>query len=239
MLRNALLTLVCCVTFALPVAADTAYIDVSGQGEIKAWPDYLTLSVELSDTQQELSKAKDSVDEAFATLSRVARRLDVDQDDIESILINNYPQYSYDRDGKRQFEGHRVVRPVTINLRNLKNYGELLEAVMVDERFRVTSTGLRFNEPEEHRSKARRLALLNARTKAEEMAGTLGQKITGVLWIQENGGSFPEPVFQAEGAMLMRAKVADSGSAMQIQKQTVEQQVQVRFAMTEGKVSDE
>ncbi len=233
MLRKALITLVCCVGFVLPVSAEPAYIDVSGYGEFKAWPDYLVLGIEISDTQKELPAAKDSVDSAFATLTRIARRLDIESEDIESIMINNYPQYSYPKEGERRLTGHRVIRPVTLNLRELNRYGELLEALFDDERFRISSTTLRFNEPEEHKSKARRIALLQARAKAEEMAATLGQKVTGVLAIHEQGGHIPQAEVMVHSAMMMRSKAADSGSEMQIQKQSIEQQVQVRFSIEE------
>jgi len=233
MIRTALLTIICLLPLTVPAQADTAYIDVTGSGDIRAWPDYLVLNLELADTEVALNDAKDSVDEAFAVLTRIARRLDIESDDIESIMINNYPQYSYPKNGERQLTGHRVVRPVTLNLRELSDYGELLEALFDDERFRVTGTQVRFNEPEAHRSKARRIALLQARTKAENMAETLGQKVTGVLAIHEQGSRPAHPEVMMASPMMLRSAEADNGSAMQIQKQTIEQQVQVRFSIEE------
>ena len=65
------------------------------------------------------------------------------------------------------------------------------------------------------------------------MAATLGQKVTGVLWIQEQAAHFPQPVMMMESAPMMRSAKADSGSGMKIQEQTISQQVQVRFEMEE------
>ena len=39
-----------------------AYIDVSGHGEIEAYPDYLTISVELSATDKDVAIAKNLVE---------------------------------------------------------------------------------------------------------------------------------------------------------------------------------
>jgi len=210
--------------------ASQAYIDVSGQGEIEAFPDYLTLTIELSATADSVSKAKDETDKAFARISQIARQFKIDKKDIESVRISNYPQWQYLRDGKREFMGHKVVRPVTVKLRKTDNYGRLLEDLMDDDHLTVNSTQLGFDAPEIHQSKARRIALLSARSKAEEMAAVLDQKVTGVLWIQEQGGSFPHPVMMMKNApMLARSMEADTGSEMQIQDQTITQSVQVRF----------
>ncbi len=106
----------------------------------------------------------------------------------------------------------------------------MLESLLTDERFRVSSTQLKFNDPEKYQTKARRLALLNAKEKASEMSAVLDQKISGVLWIQETGNRMHQPVMMMESASMMRSK-ADTGSEMQIQEQTISQQVQVRFSI--------
>ena len=212
---------------------EVAYIDVSGAGELDVFPDFLTLSLELSATEKDVVEAKNKVDRAFAQLSKVARSHGIEKDDIESVRITNYPQWEYQGNGKRVLVGHRVNRPVSITLRNLEHYGPLLEDVLTDERYRIQNTTLGFDKPETHKSKARRLALLDAKAKAEEMAATLGQKITGVLWIQEQAGRFPQPMAMLESAPMMRSAKADAGSGMTIQEQTINQTVQVRFAMEE------
>ena len=219
------------ISMSVPALSDSAYIDVSGQGELDVYPDFLTLSVELSATEKDVVRAKNKVDDAFAQLSEVAESHGIAEDDIESVRISNYPQWEYQGNGKRELIGHRVIRPVTITLRTLDKYGPFLEEVLIDERYRIQNTSLGFDKPAEHESKARRLALLDAKAKAEEMAATLGQKVTGVLWIQEQAAQFPQPVMMMESAPMMRSAKADSGSGMKIQEQTISQQVQVRFEM--------
>lgn len=221
------------ISMSAPALSDSAYIDVSGQGELDVYPDFLTLSVELSATEKDVVRAKNKVDDAFAQLSKVAEEHGIAEDDIESVRISNYPQWEYQGNGKRELIGHRVIRPVTITLRTLDKYGPFLEEVLIDERYRIQNTSLGFDKPAEHESKARRLALLDAKAKAEEMAATLGQKVTGVLWIQEQAAHFPQPVMMMESAPMMRSAKVDSGSSMKIQEQTISQQVQVRFEMEE------
>ena len=60
------------ISMSAPALSDSAYIDVSGQGELDVYPDFLTLSVELSATEKDVVRAKNKVDDAFAQLSKVA-----------------------------------------------------------------------------------------------------------------------------------------------------------------------
>lgn len=213
------------------LAEPLAYIDVSGHGETLAYPDYLTLDIQLSATDKEVKLAKDQVDVAFYQLKRTASKMGISDKDIESVTINNYPQWDYSKKGQSKVVGYRVIRPVKINLRNLDNYGAFLEAILVNDKVQINNTQLQFSDLAMHQSKARETALLNARNKAQEMAAVLDQKVTGVLHIQEQSSHRPYPVYmqEARAKSVAYSSAPDPGSSMQIQNQKIEQQVQVRF----------
>jgi len=46
------------ISMSASALSDSAYIDVSGQGELDVYPDFLTLSVELSATEKDVVRAK-------------------------------------------------------------------------------------------------------------------------------------------------------------------------------------
>ena len=54
-------------------ADDTAFIDVSGSGEIQVMPDYLELSITITATEPDVAAAKNKVDEAFDFLNTTAK----------------------------------------------------------------------------------------------------------------------------------------------------------------------
>ena len=215
-------------------AEETAFIDVSGTGEIQVMPDYVELKITISATEPEVVVAKDKVDEAFDFLSQTAKKNGIDKKDIESAYITNHPVWNYSRDNKRQLTGYAVNRPVTVTIRDLSHYSAFLENILVDSRYQISNTQLKFYDKETLASKARRLALLNAREKAEDMAAVLDQSISGVLQIQEGGDNLPQPrVMQPMMMLKAESASADRGSEMQIQEQDITAQVQVRFAITE------
>lgn len=215
-------------------AEETAFIDVTGSGEIQVMPDYVELKITISATEPEVAIAKDKVDEAFDFLSQTAKKSGIDKKDIESAYITNRPVWSHNRDNKRQITGYAVNRPVTVTIRDLSHYSAFLENILVDERYQISNTHLKFNDKETLAKKARRLALLNAREKAEDMAAVLGQNISGVLQIKESGDNLPYPRVMQTGLRLeVQSGSSDRGSEMQIQEQDITAQVQVRFAITE------
>lgn len=215
-------------------AEETAFIDVSGSGEIQVMPDYLELSITITATEPDVATAKNKVDEAFDFLNTTAKASGVDKKDVESVYITNRPVWNYTRDRERQLVGYEVRRPVTVTIRDLNNYSAFLEDILVDPRYEISDTQLMFNDKEKLAKKARRLALLNARQKAEEMTSVLDQKVTAVLQISELGNNLPQPRFFIQSGVMMKMESAsaDSGSEMQIQEQDITAQVQVRFAIT-------
>lgn len=211
---------------------EAPYINVTGYGEVTAYPDYLTLSIQLTATEEKVVDAKNKVDRAFNALTQAAYKMGVKKKDIESVTINNYPQWNYNNSSsKRRIVGYRVERPVTINLRTLDDYGQFLEKALIDDGVQINNTQLKFSNMKILQAKARELALKDAKQKAEDMAKVLGQEVTGVLYIQEQGNYRPQPIYMQQARMTSASvEMADSiGSEMQIQDQRIQQQVQVRF----------
>ena len=217
-----------------PSWADEPFIDVSGYGKIEVMPDYLQLYISLSDTKKTLAEARDSVESVFQQVLKVRSDLNISKDDIDAAHISNQPMYEWQRDSStRKYTGEQVTRRVTITLRNLDDYGRLVHRLMEDGRIQIQNTNLRFNDLPSLQRQATKLALLDARDKANFMATTLDNSLGAVQFIQEQGGYNPQPVMMM--AQMRSAKMEDSsvGSEMLIQKQDIEQSVQVRFAITE------
>jgi uncharacterized protein YggE len=217
-----------------PSWADEPFIDISGYGKIEVMPDYLQLYISLSDSKKTLTEARDSVESVFQQVLKVRSDLNISKDDIDAAHISNQPIYEWQRDSStRKYIGEQVTRRVVITLRNLDNYGRLVHRLMEDGRIHIQNTSLGFNDLPSLQRQATKLALLNARDKASFMAATLDNRLGAVQFIQEQGGYNPQPVMMM--AQMRSAKMEDSstGSEMLIQKQEIEQSVQVRFAITE------
>lgn len=228
----ALLFSICALFSAQPTLADDdRYIDVTGQGEVQAYPDYLQLNLTISDTQPTAKAAKAKVDTAMNNVLTISKKLGIREDDIDAAQISNQAIFEYDYSAgrnKREYKGEQVSRNVSLTLRDMEQYGVLVHELLQNSLVNIHNTELRFNDRAALEQQAMTLALTNARNKASNMASALDNKLGKVLRIEEQG-STGQPMFEMR-AMSM-AKADSAPAPMLIQKQSISASASVRFEL--------
>lgn len=216
---------------ALSHAGDAVpyYVQVTGTAEVAAQPDYLRLHLTMTDTRDSLAKTRDSISKGMKQLLQVCKDMKIADKDIDASRISNYPQYEWTDNG-RQYRGERIDRPVTITLRDISRYGDLVHQLLQNERIQLDNTELAFNDPEALQNQALKQALEAARNKARLMANTLDAGLGRVMFINESGSSAPQPMYEMR-AMSSRMEKAADPAPMMVQEQTVSASVEVRFEL--------
>jgi uncharacterized protein len=230
-LTRLLLPLLLVSTAAVSHAGDSVphYVQVNGTAEIAAQPDYLRLHLTMTDTRDSLAKTRDSINKGMNQLLQICKDMGIADQDIDASRISNYPQYEWTDKG-RQYRGERIDRPVTITLRDMSHYGDLVHQLLQNERVQLNNTELAFNNPEALQNQALKLALESARNKARLMASTLDAQLGKVMFINESGSSAPQPMYEMRAMASRMEKVADP-APMMVQEQTVSASVEVRFEL--------
>lgn len=224
-----IVTLVSALFFALPASAKNRYIDVSGDGQIEAWPDFLTIHILISAEDRTASAAKSKVDHAMNTLLSITQGLHIPDESIEAARLTNQPVYDW-VNNKRNLRGEKVSRNVEITLRNLENHTSLLHQLLQQENIHVQHSQSSFDDPAALSLEATNLALQQAKSKAESMVSTLGIRLGKVISINEQSQRFTP--LRSEMRMLKSADSIEAAPApMLLQKQTINGQVQVRFQL--------
>lgn len=167
-------------------------INVSGQAEIKVAPDEVVIQVGVESRNKVLAGAKRQNDEAIARILSSVRQFGVEKKHVQTGYISVEPVYE-SRSSKvtwsdeTRIEHYRVRKDVAVVLRDVSKFEALLSALLDDGANRVN--GVKFNTTElrKHRDRARQLAIIAAREKAQALAGELGQKIGKAISINENG----------------------------------------------------
>ncbi|MCD8523346.1 MAG: SIMPL domain-containing protein [Saccharospirillaceae bacterium] len=228
----ALLFSVCALFSTQQVLADDdRYIDVTGQGEVEAYPDYLQLHLTISDTQPTAKAAKAKVDTAMNNVLAISKKLGIREDDIDAAQISNQAIFEYDYSAgrnQREYKGEQVSRNVSLTLRDMEQYGVLVHELLQNSLVKLHNTELRFNDRAALEQQAMTLALTNARNKASNMAKALDNQLGKVLRIEEQGGG-GQPMFEMR-AMSM-AKADSAPAPMLIQKQSISASAGVRFEL--------
>lgn len=203
---------------------DTAGVSVSGQGIVSGEPDVaiLTLGVEAeADTVGEARSA--AADSMTAMLESLADG-GVDETDIQTTNFSVQPQFNFIQ-GRQELRGFFVSNIATVKIRNIDDTGVLIDSAVQAGGDLARVDGLRFtiDDPSALQDQARKLAMAEAKQKAETLATAAGVSLGSPLSISESGGSFP--IAFAEGGALA---IADEAARTPITVGELEIQVRVQ-----------
>lgn len=180
------------------------YIQVSGHGELHVAPDMAYVSLSLEKTDLDAKAARADVEGRAAKVIALARKLGVQDKDIDAPAVTVYPEYQCVRSSLssgaciNKLTGQHVGRAVTLTLRDLSRYGDL-----VDGLFGIGVTdlgGVSFDRSDRRalEGQARGLAVQDAHDKAAGLAKNGGVELGAVFSIAEQGGGYaPRPVMMA------------------------------------------
>ena len=183
--------MICATTFAEEIRPPI--ISVSGEGTVEAQPDRATISVGVvtrdknpSAVQAANAKVASSVINSIVTLG-VERR---------KISTGNYsfnPVYRHTENGKKILEGYEATNSVTIIVDDLNLVGKIIDSALNHGANRVNSLNFGLRDKAAYQDQALRLAVLDAKRKAEVAAAALGKIIVSVRSVSINSSHVSAP----------------------------------------------
>jgi uncharacterized protein YggE len=182
-------------------------VSVTGIGIAKARPDTASISIGVV---SEGETAKEALDKNTAAMSRIIVELKgqkVDPKDIQTTNFTVRPKFQHFKDGKPPaIIGYRVVNSVRIKVRVLKMLGVILDQAVSIGSNQINGIAFSVEDAASLEDNARKLAMTNAKHKAELYASAGNTKLGKVLVISEDFITRPpRPMF---GRAAMSAKAA-------------------------------
>ncbi|MEP7343243.1 MAG: SIMPL domain-containing protein [Acidobacteriota bacterium] len=170
-------------------------ITVIGSAEVKVTPDEAVFELEVETLDKDLQKSKLLNDQLLKKLLEAIKPLVSDPRLIQTGYINLNPQYQFVTGKERLFLGYEVKRDVSVVLRDLSRFDELLSEIVKAGITSVNDVQLRTTQLRQHKDKARAMAVKAAQEKAAAMAAEIGQTIGKAVVITEHaeGGRFMVP----------------------------------------------
>src|SRR5262245_29958663 len=188
-LRRAFLTLAP-ICFSIVANAQTQpqqpLITVIGSAEVKVSPDEAVFELEAVTLDKDLNKAKLLNDEKVKNLLNSVKPLLPDKRLIQTGYIVLSPQYDFTKDDKRVFLGYEIKCDISIVLRDLTRFDDLLGEIVKAGITKVKDVELRTTQIRQHKDKARAMAVKAAQEKATAMATEIGQTIGKAVVITEH-----------------------------------------------------
>ena len=167
-----------------PALADST-VTVSGEGEILVPADLAIVNLGVSARDKDVLAAQSKVNETIAAIRAALIAGGVAEEDINTDYINIYPVYSYN-DDREELSAYNANSSLAVKVTAIEDVGKLIDAAF--EAGANTLNGIQFmaSDTSEAEAKALELAVEDAITKAEVLAGAAGMKIAGINSIQES-----------------------------------------------------
>ncbi len=207
---------------------DVPHIVVTGEYEVRATPDILTMSLSIAETGFEVAAARDNVESRSKKLLRSLTSLGIAKEDINSAQLQITPHYNWNNNAQI-YAGTEVSRNIEVTLRDLSQYDKLIRAILDAGVAQIHSTRLSSSHEKELREDALRGAIADGMEKAQIMVAHLPQKVGPVYSISSQASGVP---FQT--VRYRMAEMADQ-SAFEPGTITFKESLQIVFYLVKDK----
>jgi len=175
-------------------------INVSGEGKVKVIPDQATIAVTVETKGNNVKDVKKENDEKIDAVLKFIKKMNVAPADYKTQRVSLNPQYDYEK----KKHNYNATQTIEILLRDLSKYDELMEGLVDQGINRIDAVTFQSSKLAQYQSEARKLAMKDAKMKAEDYVSVLGQKVGRALTISDNSQTYyPQPMYAAMKTMEM------------------------------------
>ncbi len=182
-------------------------VSVSGHGEVLAVPDLASVSVGVTSFADTARAALSANNKTMADLRSLLKEAGIAERDTSTSNFAINPRYDYGQGGTQppKIVGYDVTNTVTITARKIDTLGDLLDKAVSAGSNQIFGISFAISKPDDMLDEARKLAVADARRKAEIYASASAVKLGAILSIVENGGILPPVPMMAKA---LRAEAA-------------------------------
>jgi uncharacterized protein YggE len=212
-----------CATAAGPPAADLG-ISSTGIGRVSVRPDAAEIDVGVEARAPQLADATAEVTRRMRDVLARIRTLGVADADIRTTAYRIEPigEPRQPGDTGARIVGYRVLNVVDVRVREVDRVGPVVDAAVAAGANVVASVRFRLADPAKVEAEARRLAMLDAQSRAQQVAAAAGVRLGRLLAVSE--AVTPHPV----GRVAMAATLGGPVEAGQLE---VAVSVSARYAI--------
>ena len=200
-----------CLGLSSPVfaqAAPAGRITVTGEASVSAVPDMATISVGVTTVA---NTADAALSANSADVAKVIQRLEamkVPQNQFQTSGLSLRPNYAPGTANRApQITGFTASNTLTITLNKIDRVGAVLDGVVHSGANRLEGLTFGLSDPGPLETKARKLAVADARSRALTLAAAAGLKLGPVVSISESGRAQP-PVLAMRASAAMPVPIA-------------------------------
>lgn len=181
-------------------------ISVTGEGKIKVIPDEAMITVSIESTSKDATEAKKENDIIADKILKLIKQKDIESKDFQSQRISLNKKYDYSTK-KNNYVANQTI---SIHLKDLSKYEDLMMALVETGINGIQGVEFISSKIKDLEKQARKQALLNALSKADDYVSVLkGQKVGKALLINDNSQTYyPQTQYKAVRAIAMESDMS-------------------------------
>lgn len=194
--------------------------DVTGEGRATIKPDQARVSAGVQSTGSTSAQVQDQINSTINKVTTAIIGVGISKDDIQTANYNINPTYDYSA-GDQKITGYSASTNLTVNVKEISKLNAVIDAATAAGANNVNNLGFDNKDDSAARDQARKLAVDDAKKKAQNIANIAGFKLGNLINYSEGG--------QASGPiqMTLRSDKAVGGAPTEIQPGTNEVMVNV------------
>lgn len=183
-------------------------INLNGHGEVRMAPDMAVVNAGVLSQALTAGEALAANAAAMNSVMAALKEAGIEAKDIQTSNFAVMPRYDYNNDGRSpRLAGYDVSNTVTVTVRKIEGLGAVLDKLVSAGSNQINGIQFAVDKPDAALDEARKLAVTDARKKAELYAGAGGVELGPILSISE-GTSYSPPIPMAWGKMMQADAMA-------------------------------
>ncbi len=179
-------------------------ISVTGEGKVSAIPNLATVNIGVLSQGATAVEVKNQNNDKVNKVINFIKAQGIDAKDITTSQFNFYPMQSY-TGGTPKITGYQGNQNVTVKVRGIDKsqdqLNKILDGSVNNGANQVDGANLSVEKPGDLQNQARKLAIEDAKKKAQELADAAGLNLGKVVSLSESGG-YPGPIMYAPTAAM-------------------------------------
>jgi len=202
-------------------------INVNGEGKVKVAPDQVLISATVETKGNNAKDIKKQNDEKIDAVLKFIKKMNIPATDFRTKQVQLNPQYDYEK----KKTTYNAVQTIEIVLKDLNKYDELMEGLVQQGINRLDKVSFESSKIVQLQSEARKLAMKDAKVKAEDYVSVLGQKVGKAFVISDNTQIYhPQPIY-AMKSMAMDSNGGAENETLAVGEIEVTANVSVSFIL--------
>lgn len=184
-------------------------ISVPGVGRVSIQPDIATLRLGVLLVRQTAAAARESAAASMTAVIDALSAAGVARKDLRTALLSLSPVTDYSPETGPRVTGYQAANSLAVTVRDLSSAGSLVDAALAAGATSMDGLDFSVDDPSAPEDEARKLAMADARRRAQTIADAAGVKLGNVTGVVEGERGGPVP-FPALRAVAFKAEAADT-----------------------------